>query len=224
MLAYIDALGGPVVAVLLLLSVAASSIILFRILGMWLQRPRGIQADALLTEAVSGLAHTEISAGQRVPLTTTESSAPRIRNILNTWDVLQQRLDPEQTRSEVYRLVRNQIQQMASGLRALEVIATVAPLLGLFGTVLGMIDAFRAMEAAGAQVDPAVLSGGIWQALLTTAVGLGVAIPVSLIHALFERQHENQSLQLLSDADELLNRVSHKEQAVSAHNLKAVSR
>tara|TARA_B100001250_G_scaffold269406_1_gene232446 strand:+ start:1875 stop:2237 length:363 start_codon:yes stop_codon:yes gene_type:complete len=104
MLAYIDALGGPVVAVLLLLSVAASSIILFRILGMWLQRPRGIQADALLTEAVSGLAHTEISAGQRVPLTTTESSAPRIRSILSTWNVLQQGLDPEQTRSEVYRL------------------------------------------------------------------------------------------------------------------------
>ena len=192
MLAYIDALGGPVVAVLLLLSVAASSIILFRILGMWLQRPRGIQADALLTEAVSGLAHTEISAGQRVPLTTTESSAPRIRSILSTWNVLQQGLDPEQTRSEVYRLVRNQIQQMASGLRALEVIATVAPLLGLFGTVLGMIDAFRQLQTAGNAVDPSILAGGIWVALLTTAAGLAVAMPVSLVLTWLETRIESE--------------------------------
>jgi biopolymer transport protein ExbB len=55
-------------------------------------------------------------------------------------------------------------------------------LLGLFGTVLGMVEAFRQLELAGSQVDPAVLSGGIWQALLTTAVGLAVAIPAVLAH------------------------------------------
>jgi biopolymer transport protein ExbB len=109
------------------------------------------------------------------------------------------------------RELRNQIQRLSFGLRPLEVIATVAPLLGLFGTVLGMIEAFKAMEAAGAQVDPAVLSGGIWQALLTTAVGLGVAIPVSLIHSLFERQHESLSIQMLSDSEALLNNTPNHE-------------
>jgi biopolymer transport protein ExbB len=61
------------------------------------------------------------------------------------------------------------------------VIAQMAPLLGLFGTVLGMIDAFQALQEAGDQVDPTVLAGGIWVALMTTAVGLAVAMPTSLI-------------------------------------------
>ena len=50
-------------------------------------------------------------------------------------------------------------------------------MLGLFGTVLGMIKAFQRLEEAGSQVNPAILSGGIWEALLTTAAGLAVAIP-----------------------------------------------
>ena len=62
----------------------------------------------------------------------------------------------------------------------------MAPLLGLFGTVLGMIDAFRALQAAGDAVDPSVLAGGIWVALLTTAAGLGVAMPTSLALTFFE--------------------------------------
>ena len=59
--------------------------------------------------------------------------------------------------------------------------AQIAPLLGLFGTVLGMIDAFRALQSAGTAVDPTVLAGGIWVALLTTAAGLAVAMPTSLL-------------------------------------------
>ena len=51
-----------------------------------------------------------------------------------------------------------------------------------------MIVAFQQMEAAGSQVDPSVLSGGIWQALFTTAVGLSVAIPVVAVHNLLERK------------------------------------
>ncbi|MEP1599390.1 MAG: MotA/TolQ/ExbB proton channel family protein, partial [Hyphomonas sp.] len=55
------------------------------------------------------------------------------------------------------------------------------------GTVLGMIQAFRAMETAGRNVDPSILSGGIWAALLTTAAGLIVAIPVVAIASWFDR-------------------------------------
>ena len=56
-------------------------------------------------------------------------------------------------------------------------IGNISPLLGLLGTVIGMIQAFQRLEEAGTQVDPALLSGGIWVALLTTAVGLIVALP-----------------------------------------------
>ena len=75
-----------------------------------------------------------------------------------------------------------QVVSLRSYLRLLELIATLSPLLGLLGTVLGMIDAFQALEAAGSRVNPAILSGGIWVALLTTAAGLIVAIPAAAAH------------------------------------------
>ena len=97
---------------------------------------------------------------------------------------------PSTPKLETYRLAKLEVAKLYSQLRILEVIAALAPLLGLFGTVLGMIAAFQAMESAGANVNPAVLSGGIWQALQTTAAGLAVAIPVSIAHSYFDRRAE----------------------------------
>jgi biopolymer transport protein ExbB len=65
-------------------------------------------------------------------------------------------------------------------LRVLEVIAIVSPLLGLLGTVLGMIQSFQELELAQGSANAAVLAGGIWEALLTTAAGLIVAIPAAV--------------------------------------------
>ena len=64
------------------------------------------------------------------------------------------------------RLSQERLEYYDSNLDTLKVIAMVAPLLGLLGTVFGMIDAFQQMEMAGKNVDPSVLSGGIWEALL----------------------------------------------------------
>ncbi len=102
-------------------------------------------------------------------------------------------------REEIARQANALMQAFRSLLRPLEMIALLSPLLGLLGTVLGMIEAFQQMEAAGSQVDPSVLSGGIWQALLTTAVGLAVAIPVVIIHGFFERKCERIAF-LLDDS------------------------
>jgi biopolymer transport protein ExbB len=66
-------------------------------------------------------------------------------------------------------------------------IASIAPLLGLFGTVLGMIEVFQKLADLGGRADVALLSGGIWVALLTTAFGLLVAIPALLAHHYFSR-------------------------------------
>lgn len=71
-------------------------------------------------------------------------------------------------------------------LRALSLIAQAAPLLGLLGTVLGMIETFMRIEGAGREVEVAVLAGGIWEALLTTAFGLIVAIPALFAYSNFE--------------------------------------
>jgi biopolymer transport protein ExbB len=70
------------------------------------------------------------------------------------------------------------------GLVVLATIANVAPMLGFLGTVIGMISAFAAIEAAG-QVDPALVASGIKVALITTASGLTVAIPVNIAYNYF---------------------------------------
>ncbi len=89
-------------------------------------------------------------------------------------------------REETLRVARNELAEAGIGLRALELIATIAPLLGLLGTVLGMIAAFQALQESGSRADPALLAGGIWEALLTTAAGMAVAIPASAALSWFE--------------------------------------
>lgn len=79
--------------------------------------------------------------------------------------------------AEISRIGSKEIRNLESWLRGLSAIAHLSPLLGLLGTVTGMIIAFMRLEEAGSRVDPSILSGGIWEALLTTAFGLTVAIP-----------------------------------------------
>ena len=83
----------------------------------------------------------------------------------------------EDKENEITRIGEQEIRKLEFLLRPLEVIANLSPLLGLLGTVIGMIKAFSKLESAGSKVDPAILAGGIWEALLTTAFGLIVAIP-----------------------------------------------
>jgi len=189
--------GGPVVALLIALSVAATAIVLAK---AWQLRGIG-SADAGLTgEALSlwqagrtGEAVTRLE-GAPGPLATAISAAMR---------GIRQGMDPEMVRAETVRSASDTLEACRTGLRPLEVIASLAPLLGLFGTVLGMIEAFRQLEAAGNQVNPAILSGGIWEALLTTAVGLAVAIPAVVALNWLERRIER----LAHTADSAITRL-----------------
>jgi biopolymer transport protein ExbB len=81
-------------------------------------------------------------------------------------------------------------------LAVLASIAHLAPLCGLFGTVLGMIEVFRRLESAGGRADVTLLSGGIWVALLTTAFGLLVAIPTLIAHHYFSNLVSGRSGEL----------------------------
>ncbi|WP_245845060.1 MotA/TolQ/ExbB proton channel family protein [Pseudothioclava arenosa] len=89
-------------------------------------------------------------------------------------------------REETERLARSLLTQARAGLRGLELAATIGPLLGLLGTVTGMIAAFQALQEAGSRADPAMLAGGIWEALLTTAAGMAVAIPAQIALTWFD--------------------------------------
>ena len=84
----------------------------------------------------------------------------------------------------VERLLTSAVERELAGLSRyfglLALIGNLAPLLGLLGTVIGMIKAFQTVEALGERVTPSALAGGIWEAMLTTAAGLTVAIPIMI--------------------------------------------
>ena len=101
------------------------------------------------------------------------------------------RFDKESREAEISRIISIEIRNLENYLGGLEVVASISPLLGLFGTVLGMIKAFLNLEKAGSQIDPALLAGGIWEALLTTAFGLAIAIPALTAYHLFENKISN---------------------------------
>ena len=111
-------------------------------------------------------------------------------------------LNDEQKSSEIKSEVIQRLKKIESLLPTLDIIAQVSPLLGLLGTVIGMISSFNQLELGGSLVDPSVLAGGIWTALLTTAIGLIVAIPALISHHYFEKkitviQHNINSLLIL---------------------------
>ena len=175
-------LGGPAIWAIAALSVVALALVLWKVwrlalLGAWAGGRRARRAVALWAQGLEDSAVQELQ-GRRTCRAVLILAAMEARRDLS--------LDDDGARAETQRVARNLIAQARSGLRPLELIATIAPLLGLLGTVLGMIAAFQALQEAGSQADPATLAGGIWEALLTTAAGMAVAIPASMALTWFE--------------------------------------
>lgn len=83
-----------------------------------------------------------------------------------------------------------QMRSIEQGLSWLGLISTIAPLLGLTGTVTGMINAFMVIEHSKS-VSPSMLAGGVWEALITTAAGLLVAIPIHIGQHYLEKQADD---------------------------------
>jgi len=115
-------------------------------------------------------------------------------------------LSIDAAREETTRIARGLLAELRTGLRPLDLIVTIAPLLGLLGTVLGMIAAFQALQEAGAHADPAALAGGIWEALLTTAAGMAVAIPASMALTWFDSVADRLQGEMEDDATRIFTR------------------
>lgn len=187
-------LGGPVVWILVLLSHVVVAIAFLKLwqfgrMGLFQQRSSR-RTEAALANYSQGGATDALTCLQDVR----DPCAELLRHALR--HLQRHKLDAQQLQDELTRFAQDQLNQLRAYLRPLEVIANLSPLLGLFGTVIGMIEAFQAMQQAGSQVDPAVLSGGIWVALLTTAVGLAVAMPAVLLHSWLERLTEQTAARM----------------------------
>lgn len=170
----ISELGGPVILVLIGASVYVLAVTLYK---LWQFRMAAVGRHRALQQAVEAWDRGDQAVATAALARSRSYLVPVIEMAFASGKEDSDRLISE-AEARFGRLER--------GLRSLENVAQLAPLLGLFGTVLGMIEAFRALQAAGSQVDPSILAGGIWVALMTTAAGLAVAMPSALVHSWLE--------------------------------------
>lgn len=178
--------GGPVMIILLGFSVFAFAIIFVKMIQFF---SIALSNTNKIDEILSKLNGTNL-----------KKLLPEIQKIKNPMARIievvlitkkDRRFDKESREAEISRIISIEIRNLENYLGGLEVVASISPLLGLFGTVLGMIKAFLNLEKAGSQIDPALLAGGIWEALLTTAFGLAIAIPALTAYHLFEIKISN---------------------------------
>ena len=146
----------------------------------------------------------ELLVGQRIDEAlelTRESSSPAA-NIL--YAGLERH---EEGTDRVMKAIENQglieLSKLERGLVVLATLTNVAPLLGFLGTVIGMIIAFQSIEAAG-EVEATLVAGGIKVALLTTAAGLTIAIPVSIAHNYFVSRIDSLVIDMEESAQKMI--------------------
>ena len=127
-----------------------------------------------------------------------KSDSPMGRILVKAMNV--KNLDREMLETVIVSATDEEIRDMSTYIQALATIGNIAPLLGLLGTVIGMIKAFMVIQNMGGKVNSAVLAGGIWEAMLTTAFGLAVALPVMVAHSYLTNRIEAYEARLQEGA------------------------
>ena len=167
--------GGVLVIPIGICSVIALAVFIERMLFFLLLR----QKNRGVVNAFVGYTH-----GQKSPdeIAASEASQTPLGRILT--ELLSVReCDPPTRQAAIREAFAHESRHLAARLQLLATIGNITPLLGLLGTITGMIKAFMVIQESGGKVDPSALAGGIWEAMLTTALGLAVALPVMMAHS-----------------------------------------
>jgi len=202
--------GGPLMIPLMLLSMLAVAVIIDR----W-RAFRAAAGDnaALATQVRDALDRNDVEGSIRL---CEKSEGPVAAVLLAGLDKYRKMLADRRSISDIETSVGAVMADYApSALSGLEqrlnllvLIASVSPLLGMTGTVTGMIKSFDKMaEAAG--LDPSAVAGGISEALLTTATGLLVAIPAVVAYSVFTRKLDEQTVEIESAMRDVADAISH---------------
>lgn len=193
MFAIIEAAGWPI-WFLILASVIAVGLIIDRLLYL---RDNHIVPPTLLDEVIKELTNRGISKGMLGKLAKGSPMgrifAAGLKNIKSTPDVMKESIE------EAGRAVSHDMNRFLS---ALGTIATISPLLGLFGTVVGMIEIFGSQNPTGN--NPAVLAHGISVALYNTAFGLIVAVPSMIFYRHFRAKVDSFTVEMEQRAIKLV--------------------
>lgn len=170
--------GGPVIWVLLAMSLASVALIGARALALRGSLSGAAERAAALERWSAGDAEGALGA-----LAAGRSPADRLLH--HAMAALARGTPRSALESDLQWRGNAEVARLGRHLRLLDLVAMTGPLLGLLGTVLGMIVAFQTLALAEGAANAGMLAGGIWQALLTTAAGLLVAIPAAVASALF---------------------------------------
>jgi biopolymer transport protein ExbB len=184
--------GGILVGPILLCSVVALAIFLERIIRFSRLRSRG---EGLAKKVSRHLDEKNETAARQ---DARNSDSPMGRVLTQAMEVKDQ--DRETLETVIVHATEEEVRGLSRYLQALATIANIAPLLGLLGTVMGMIKAFMIIQQMGGKVNAAVLAGGIWEAMLTTALGLSVALPTMIAHSYLIAQVDRYEARLQTGA------------------------
>jgi biopolymer transport protein ExbB len=189
--------GGILMYPILLCSIVALGIVIERSVRYFqIKKSGSIYALLKLKKLVS---NGDI---ERAKAETSRSFCPLIRELGHCLSNAPNRVTMEKI---LFHFGHKEVRKMEKNLPTLATIANISPLLGLLGTVMGMIKAFMVIEKMGNQVNAGLLAGGIWEAMLTTAFGLTVAIPTLMLYSYFTNRANNYATDLEDCLNGILN-------------------
>jgi len=191
--------GGPIVWIIIILGVLALIIIVERIIFLL----RMSINPALIMDSINS--HAKDKNWDKCLAICEKAGNKPVPKVL-AWGLKHQNLGRQDMENALQEAILGEIPRLERFLSALGMMAAVSPLLGLLGTVTGMINTFQIITYHGAG-DPKMMSGGISEALVTTMMGLAVAIPILLAHTLLSRRAENIIAQMEEKAVSLVNTV-----------------
>lgn len=191
--------GGFVIYLLLLCSIAGLSIVIEKLLS--LRRKK-----VIIPEIVTVLNHIKGPEDVGLALSICEKNTGSFANIIRV--CLENRhLPKEDIKETLNDYGRQEVYQLERGLFLLETVAGIAPLLGLLGTVIGILKVFDVISTVG-MGQTSAMAGGISEALITTIVGLAIGIPAVVAYNFFTNKAEGLILEIEKYSSMLLNKVT----------------
>lgn len=191
--------GGPLMLPILLLSVYTIWVVVLKVIQFNLVRPLRLR---YVSSVIALIKNGEVERAKKI---IADQKGPVARVMEVTINMLQdEKLSKERMESEVERVGAAEMRQLEAHLRGLEMTGNVAPLLGLLGTVMGMVKAFSKLAESASHVDPSGLAGGIWEALITTVGGLMVAVPAVAAYYIIDGYIEKVRAAMRDGATQIL--------------------
>ena len=187
--------GGWLMIPILLCSVVAAGISVER---LWTLRAEQVAPRDLLTQVWSWIRNNEMDSSR---LREVKSGSP-LGQILVA-GITSHRRGRDVMKESIEEVANHVVHELERYLNTLGTVAAITPLLGLLGTVIGMIKVFTAIQLEGTG-NAAVLAGGISEALITTAAGLTVAIPSLFFHRYFQRKVDELVIYMEQEALKLV--------------------